>query len=755
MPSFPDDRRVFGAVVVALAICAWLIASLAISLAAPPRCAVGQQEDLGCARGFQQRERTGRRTFRWTDGQATVLLTSAGYGTPLAAELVLAGPRPPNSTPPRVLLDIGRDQFSFSAAPPIRRYRLLLSGGFPKGDVLRVHVRSDTMTPEDDRRALGVMLYEVRALPLDGSRWAGPLPTLALLALGLSGVAIYEAGRKPSLGAAHPTHYNAGRDILIGVAVMLAIATLWVRLPTRVAPFLLAAALLIGGTSVLGCRFWRASAAHIETAKWASGWLILAAILGNAAIDGALASFALPQWWIAPALLAQAALTVLAVGCASRSVSWRRLPLVLCIAVAVRLLGFAARLLTGHGAGAFDRDVDLFYKYGQATLAADLPAIEYPSGALASWAIMALPASRELFRVLLPLFNLCCDLAIVWGIWSLESQVANRKWHGTNHQQSATRDLRTSTSALFYAISPLLLPFWYARYDPLPAALLVLGLVAFAQRRPVWAGAALGLGGAIKWTPWLAAPFLAWDLLRAVDICKRQQPQQAEEHTPRQACKPSAIRGFVLFAGGFLAAILAASLPFAWRDWNAFVSPYVLQSQRRMIAESVWFPIAWLFEPQRLVPMPAPWTDVRSGVISIGFMTGCQVLALAALWLAQAARGPARQRTLALAALAPATFLLLNRIFSPQYLVIITACALAAGCLTLPKRAIRVLIVILVVVQSLNLLVWPNVVHYWLAASVIMFVMAIGMVLWLALDVSIALDRRQTTIDGQQVLITD
>jgi len=608
---------------------------------------------------------------------------------------------------------------------------------------MTVHIHSDTMTPESDGRALGVMLYEVRAMQLDGSRWAGPLPTLALLALGLSGVAIYETGRKLGLNAARPTGYDLICAVLIGVGIVLAVAALWVRLPARVAPFLAAAALFVGGTSVLGCRFWRASPPHTETTWWASGWLILAALLSNAAIDGALTSFALPEWWIVPALLAQAALTLLAVGCASRNVTWRTLPMVLCIAVVVRLLGFAARLLTGHGA--FDRDVDLFYNYGQATLAMTLPAIEYPSGALVPWAILALPASRELFRVLLPLFNLCCDLAIVWGIWSIASHMVDRKPHHTDRQQSMTCDLPTATPALFYAISPLLLPFWYARYDPLPAALLVLGLAAFAHDRPAWSGAALGLGGATKWTPWLAAPFLAWYLLRSVVIRRRWQQQHADEHAVRQAYMPSEMRGLVLFAGSFLAAVFAASLPFAWHDWDAFLSPYVLQSQRRMIAESVWFPIMGLFEPQRFAPLPQPWTGVRSGNISISFMTGCQLLALAALWLAQVARGAERRHTLALAALAPATFLLLNRVFSPQYLVIITVCALVAGSLTLRKYAIRVLMAILVVVQGLNLLVWPNVVHYWLAASVIMFIMAIGLVIWLAQVVVGAPGHRQTT----------
>jgi hypothetical protein len=208
---------------------------------------------------------------------------------------------------------------------------------------------------------------------------------------------------------------------------------------------------------------------------------------------------------------------------------------------------------------------------------------------------------------------------------------------------------------------------------------------------------------------------------------------------------PSATRGVVFYAGAFLAAVFAASLPFAWRNWDAFLSPYMLQSQRRMIAESIWFPIVGLFELQRFAPLPQPWTGVRSGIISIGFMTGCQLLALAALWLAQVAREAEYQRTLALAALAPATFLLLNRVFSPQYLVIVTVCALVAGSLTRRKYTIRVLIVILVVVQGLNLLVWPNVVYYWLAASVLMFIMSIGLVIWLAQAVVAAPGHRQTT----------
>jgi hypothetical protein len=325
---------------------------------------------------------------------------------------------------------------------------------------------------------------------------------------------------------------------------------------------------------------------------------------------------------------------------------------------------------------------------------------------------------------------------------------------------------------MFYALSPLLLPFWHGKYDPLPAALLVLGLTAFAYGRPGWAGAALGLGGAIKWVPWLAAPFLVWALLRegvwvlgsGVGETRRQGDKetrrQGDKETSRQGDGQAGNRGRGMttddrradgikpvvggrwsvvvparFIAGFVIAVAAVSLPFAVRDSANFLAPYTLQGNRPIIGESIWFPFAVLIEPELLEDLPAPWSGVDDAPIPNALTIGVQLLALGALGLAHLILPPNKQRALAFAALAPAIFLLLNRVFSPQYMLLLTAYLLAAAiALGITTRQTIILISLLTTMQIANLLIWPNTSSIWLAASVLLFTIGCGLVVWLALS---------------------
>src|SRR5687767_6076752 len=148
--------------VVLLVIGAWPAAWLATQAAGPPRCVVGAEDDLGCARGFETRERDGARPFRWTDEQASIVLTGMGYGPAGAVELTLAAPRPPGDAP-AIVLSTGGQAVGFIAGAAPRRYRLLLPGGFLAGDRAEITVVSATFMPEGGARSLGAMVYEARA----------------------------------------------------------------------------------------------------------------------------------------------------------------------------------------------------------------------------------------------------------------------------------------------------------------------------------------------------------------------------------------------------------------------------------------------------------------------------------------------------------------------------------------------------------------------------------------------------------------
>jgi hypothetical protein len=699
-----------------LLLAAWCAAAIATNRAGPVRCDVGAEEDIGCARGFETRERDGR-SFRWTDGEAAVRLHAAGYGAPLLAEITLAAPRPPDVAAPRVTLNLGGAQATFAPAPQPRTYRLLAPPGFPAGDVATLRIAGETWRPPGDRRALGVQVYDAALRPLGAVLFPAPLHTLALLGIGLA-AALANGGRWSALSA---------------LAAILLAAALWALLPARAAPFLPGLALLLGPVA-LANRFGRRAAelagraARLERGHSAGVWPVTLAVLLGATIDWAFAAGLARGPWLSAGVIAQAAITFGALWLASSA--GLTLGRVLGVALAVRLLALGGRLLIGAGAG--DPDVELFYSYGRATLELGVPVVEYPSGALPFWALLALPGSRELFALLLPLLNTACDLLIVFGLWKI---VDCRLQIADFPVQPPISNLQ-SPIPLFYALSPLLLPFWHGKYDPLPGALLALGLAAFATGRPLASGALLGLGGAVKWVPWLAAPLLALHYLRrATSGSQRPVTSSGRSASALGLSAPVVgLRSPALwrFAGGLVAAIALASLPFALRDPGAFLAPYTLQGGRPLIGESLWFLPALLAEPGLLAGLTHPWSNVESSAIAPGLTVAAQGLALAALALPLLLLPPERRRTLALAALAPGAFLLLNRIFSPQYVLLITVSALAAGAATLRRREALVLVGLLAAMQAANLLVWPYTSRYWLAASAVLFGVGLPLLAWLA-----------------------
>jgi hypothetical protein len=713
-PSRPFSLPAGCPLLASLLLAALLAAWLATAAAGPARCPVGAEDDLGCARGFEAREHDRRGDFRWTDGAATIRFPGAVGRSVVEARL--AAPRP-DGRPARVVLAANGVAAVAVAGPEIRHYRLLTPGALAGGPALTL--LSDTFSAPGGSRLLGVQVYGAWAAPEGGLPLPDPLLALALLAVGLAVVA------GPTWAGANPAFAPAHARWAPFAAIAL-LAGLWAWLPERVAPFLPALALLLGVAALVAARTNGLALLGYPPA--------LLAVLGSAALDGLIVAQAIPRPWIAAALVGQAALTLWAVWQAARRPP-SPIAALLLLAVAVRLLGFAARLLAAQAAS--DPDTPLFYTYGRAALAPSVPIVEYPSGALIPWMVLALPGSRELFVLLLPLLNLACDLVIVWGIWAIGDR---RSGVGAEnpHVPIATPQ---PLFPLFYALSPLLLPFWHGKYDPLPAALLVVGLALYARGGAGWAGAALGFGGAVKWVPWLAAPFLAWGLLRG-DEGRTANGMGVEDRGSRSA----EFAGPARFAIGLALAVAAASLPFALRDGGAFLAPYRVQGARPMIAESIWFPLATLLKPALLAAPAAPWSGVRGAPFGGGLMVGVQLAVLAGLGLAQALLPPDRRRTIGLAALAPVAFLLLNRVFSPQYVLIITAGALAAAAALAPRQPV-LLLALLVGMQVTNLLVWPNTMPYWPAASGIMFGCALAALGWLTV---MAMRPERSTDDGRR-----
>jgi hypothetical protein len=680
-----------------LALGSWAAAVVALRVGAPPTCPLGDDSDLTCARGFQGRERAEGVAFRWTDGDSALRFSGLGYGGPHALSLRMWSGRP-EATPVEVVVTSGGKALPFVVAAAPRRYTFLVPQSALGGDELRVRVHSATFAPGSGRRALGVSMADARMLPLPHKRWPGPLLVLSLCALALIPLArpLGQAAALPP--AVAPLWLLSAALALLASSVLVAFA------PSRAVPYLPAFAVMLALARLLG---------------WLRPNPLLAVALLLGVLELVLVRLGDGPAWRAPLLLAVQALLVLLacrwllVSANTQSVAWSVAPTALIgAALLLRLLGVGLRLLTGDTY--LDGDVELFYAYGMALKQVGLPTAEYPSGAIVVWSLLATLAgeSRERFALLLPLLNTLCDLGIVACIALI----------GRRLGQTAIG----AAAAACYALSPALLPFVLAKYDALPTLLLVGGLAAFVYAQTIDAsrhtlhqtaqlrlatlsacqlvtlsGCLLGLGGAIKWAPLLAAPLLGLYLLRM-----------------------QAWRALVALCAGCVVGLGVVSLPFVLRDLDAFLMPYRLQGGRGMTGQSIWFLVALPFDRDLLAELPKAWSAVRGGppvaLMVVGQATALLLAALGVL------RHPTLTRAVTLAALAPTLFLLLNRVYSPQYMVTISAALLLGIALLAPPRRVVPLLTLLLVAQAANLLIWPLFSAYWLLASGLMFGAALG-----------------------------
>lgn len=687
--------------IVVLGLLAWLLATALLYLRPPASCSVGEKDDIACVFGFQARESHNGVSFRWSDGDSLLMLPSNGYGSLRAISLRLMAGHPPDGPMPQALLQVGSSLIPFEAPVQPRRYWILAPSGYPFGDYVYLRLLSETMETANGR-ALGLVVYHAQVQSLGSWHVAGLNQTLALWALALSAMLCAWPLRGERIGRA------ALPALAAGLAAMLLFALLAWWQPIRVQPILWAAALLLG-SSVLGMRvLMRRARSEAElAAQEQNHWPLLGALVAvcllNGLFDWLIMDGILKRREIPWALLGQSLVSLPALYWFGRKAAQQRFQLsfVLFSALFMRLLAFAVRILTARVPN--DPDTELFYNYGRATIEIGVPQVEYPSGALVVWAALALPGSRELFLFLVPLLNLFCDLLIVWAIWQLGDLAAKR--------YAAPESAKTAAFlALTYAVSPFLLPFWHAKFDPLPAAAIALALWAYATQRPFWSGLAFGVGGTFKWVPWLSLPFAGWEWLRGL----------------KWRLIGRYLLGFALGAGIF-------SLPFALADWNMFLSPYRLQGGRQFIGESIWYPIALIFEPELLQLNRAPYAGMPSRYLSNGLMVGVQLAALLALGLIQMLRPSSWRRTLILSALAPALFLLLNRIYSPQYILIIVVCWYAAAAVSLSLRQALGLALAVTLMEVANFLVWPYTQEYWLWPSIVHFLIGVAIMLWMAL----------------------
>lgn len=344
----------------------------------------------------------------------------------------------------------------------------------------------------------------------------------------------------------------------------------------------------------------------------------------------------------------------------------------------------ALHLLLGVGP---DQDLIFYGEDGSAVLDGTYPRSEYPTGAVALFALETW-LGGEPPHVLHAAAMLGFHVVTVAAIWSVGTP-----W--------------SAWLAAFVAVWPLNLFHWELRYDLAPTAFLAVGLALALRQRWGLAGAALGVGAALKWSPALALlGLVAW-------LVSRRDGRSA-----------------LSVATGFAVAFAVLTLPFLAWDAENVLGAYELQGDRGVTGESVWYLPLALAGMATAGPNPSDDAGVSAGLnVAITLVQGALVAALVVL----AARVRVRARAVALAALAPAAFLLANRVFSSQFLVLLVAVwALAAALVVASDREQLTVGFAIAGATFANALVHPYTVPVaWQLASAVMFALAIGLTAWL------------------------
>ena len=205
--------------------------------------------------------------------------------------------------------------------------------------------------------------------------------------------------------------------------------------------------------------------------------------------------------------------------------------------------------------------------------------------------------------------------------------------------------------ALMVALSPALILAAYVNWDLFAMALTACGLAAWAARRPWLAGALLGLAVATKFYPLLFFGALFLLCLRA-----------------------GKLREFGKALAGGLIAWLVIHLPVALTATSGWAEFYAFSRSRGADWGSVWY----LFENYHL-PVIGNSSLGELNLISSGaFAVACVLIAVLAL------AAPRRPRLPQLCFLLLASFLILNKVWSPQYVIWLVPLAVLARPRVLP-----------------------------------------------------------------------
>jgi hypothetical protein len=324
---------------------------------------------------------------------------------------------------------------------------------------------------------------------------------------------------------------------------------------------------------------------------------------------------------------------------------------------AAALLGYADKLpcssggawnsFTGQFRDACYTDIYPLY-YGEGLSAGKVPytghPVEYPvliggMMQLASWIVHTVSdpfaRGRDFYYVTVVLLATC----LICGV--LATGYTARPKSGDRHG-GMDAGLK---AALMVALSPGLILAAFINWDLLAMALTAAGMAAWAGRRAVLAGALLGLGVAAKFYPLLIFGALLLLCLRTWKM-----------------------REFGKALGAGLVAWLAVNLPIALiasAGWGRF---YAFSRSRGADWGSIWY----MFEHFNIPVLGNSSLGELNLISSACFALAC--VAIAALALA----APRRPRLPQICFLLLAAFLMLNKVWSPQYVIWLVPLAILA-----------------------------------------------------------------------------
>ncbi|MEV6366074.1 glycosyltransferase 87 family protein [Micromonospora musae] len=206
----------------------------------------------------------------------------------------------------------------------------------------------------------------------------------------------------------------------------------------------------------------------------------------------------------------------------------------------------------------------------------------------------------------------------------------------------ALRRRRPWDAALF-ALAPALVLTATVNWDLLAIGIAAFGLLAWARRRPVLAGALLGLAGAAKlWPLFLLGPILVL------------------------AARANRLRAALSAVGAAVVAAVVVNLPAAvpyWENWDRF---FELNSTRAIDWGTLWYIGRYL---DGKVGGEGPFDWLNGNIPTLNLLSyalfGLACLGVAALALL----APRRPRLAALAFLVVAAFLIFSKVWSQQFVL--------------------------------------------------------------------------------------